>query len=152
MSWASGWHSMLIKCFLSLLFDLPCWCGSVCPQCCSFLFQADKSKHHMQNLTKEFLLGLDWVTAFTTCRTSPSKCFLFQTGNSVHHMQDFTKDERRALAQQSRRAPPTHGSEAKQSIINSLHMRMLAADKVCTKRKSLTMSFCSQCIKADDCH
>lgn len=46
------------------------------------------------------------------------------------HLQDFTKDERRALALQSRKAPPTHGSEAKQSIINSLHMRMLAADKV----------------------
>lgn len=46
-------------------------------------------------------------------------------------VQDFTQDERRALAQQSRRAPPTFGSDAKQSIINDLHMRMLAADKVC---------------------
>lgn len=117
-----------------------------------FLFQADKRKHHMQNLTKELLLVSDWVTAFTTCRTSPRICFLFQTGNSVHHMQDFTKDEKRALAQQSRRAPPTHGSEAKQSIINSLHMRMLAADKVSTKRWSFMTSFRNQCIKADQCH
>lgn len=55
--------------------------------------------------------------------------FLPTSGRGAIGSLDFTKDERRALAQQSRRAPPTFGSDAKQSIINDLHMRMLAADK-----------------------
>ena len=46
-------------------------------------------------------------------------------------MQDFSKDEKRALAIESRRGPPKFGTESKQQIINSLHARMLAAEKVC---------------------
>ena len=47
-------------------------------------------------------------------------------------MQDFSKEEKRARAAESRKAPPKYGTEAKQQIINSLHARMLAADKVLT--------------------
>ena len=45
-------------------------------------------------------------------------------------MQDFSKEEKRALAVESRLAPPKYGSEAKQQIINSLHARMLAIGQV----------------------
>lgn len=45
-------------------------------------------------------------------------------------VQDFSKDEKRALAIESRTAPPKYGSEAKQQIINGLHARMLAAEQV----------------------
>ena len=44
-------------------------------------------------------------------------------------MQDFSQQEKRVLAVESRKAPPKHGSEAKQQIINQLHARMLAAEQ-----------------------
>lgn len=45
-------------------------------------------------------------------------------------LQDFSKEEKRALAIQSRKAPPKYGSEAKQQIIDGLHARMLASEQV----------------------
>ena len=44
-------------------------------------------------------------------------------------VQDFSKQEKHVLAVESRKAPPTYGSEAKQQIINQLHARMLAAEQ-----------------------
>ena len=45
-------------------------------------------------------------------------------------LQDFSKDEKRALAIESRKAPPKYGSDAKQQIISGLHARMLATEQV----------------------
>lgn len=45
-------------------------------------------------------------------------------------LQDFSKQEKRALAIESRKAPPKYGSDPKQQIINDLHARMLAKEQV----------------------